>query len=214
VAESYFVDASDPTLTGVLGRLQFQELERRRRKFRLTVVLVVSLAHLLVAIWLLHARLVEAEHVKPVNPEAILWMLKPRPTITSNVKGDADADEMVRQAYKAVILLRKERAERPGAITLDFGMSLGEALACGAGSFEYLTPQAQLRCRHTPWHYAYDGYGNLILRTAEMPPPARDDRMRGTDARAAERNTADPCLAAKGTQTECIDKIIFGGRPP
>lgn len=34
--------------------------------------------------------------------------------------------------------------------------------------------------------------------------------LRNSDLRARERNTADPCMAAKATGTECIHNIIYG----
>ena len=40
--------------------------------------------------------------------------------------------------------------------------------------------------------------------------PPGPEGLRNSDIRARERNTADPCMAAKTTGTECIHEILYG----
>jgi hypothetical protein len=98
---------------------------------------------------------------------------------------------------------------RPDAI--DLGLALGRALACGANSFEYLTPEGRAGCRHPPWNFTYARDGTIILDTQYKRP---EPKPTPAEVLAHERYTADPCLAAKAAGTECIDKIIFGDRSP
>ncbi len=42
------------------------------------------------------------------------------------------------------------------------------------------------------------------------PPGLAWERLRNSDLRARERNTAAPCMAAKATGTDCIHDVIFG----
>jgi hypothetical protein len=42
------------------------------------------------------------------------------------------------------------------------------------------------------------------------PPGPEWEGLRNSDIGARERNTADPCMAAKGTRTDCIHELLFG----
>jgi hypothetical protein len=48
-----------------------------------------------------------------------------------------------------------------------------------------------------------------LPKYVKLPGPEWEG-LRNSDIRARERNTADPCLAAKATRTECIHEILFG----
>lgn len=48
-----------------------------------------------------------------------------------------------------------------------------------------------------------------LPKTVRLPGPAWEG-LRNSDLRARERNTSDPCMAAKATGTECIHEILYG----
>lgn len=52
-------------------------------------------------------------------------------------------------------------------------------------------------------------YAAYLAAPLRLPPPD-PAKLRNSDIAARERNTADPCLIAKQSGTECIHTIIYG----
>ncbi len=143
---------------------------------------------------------------RPAEPP-ILWLLLPKTAGTPNKllpHAQKGPEQEVPRFYSLPITLP------PPVNAIDPALALGRALACGANSFEYLTPQGRAQCTLVPWHYKFDRYGTIVLDTQYKPPVPKEPKISGAEALARERNTADPCLAAKSAGTECVDKIIFG----
>ncbi len=84
----------------------------------------------------------------------------------------------------------------------DVMRAIGKELACGAGSYENLSPSEREVCRRTPWHFKKDTHGIIVLERVPLPEPPT------TGAEAADHAllTADPCAGAKAARTECIHK--------
>ena len=139
----------------------------------------------------------------------LLWLLLPKAPGAPKIVPQHSQKELSSETPPMIYSLPITLPPSPNAIT-DFGLALGQALACGANSFEYLSPQAQARCKRVPWHYTYDRYGTIVLDTQYKPREPEQHKTSGAEALAHERNTADPCLAAKAAGVECIDKIITG----
>ena len=97
--------------------------------------------------------------------------------------------------------------------TLDPALALGQALACGASSFEYLSPKAQARCKHTPWHYKYDKDGYIVL-DATVRPVEPEHNPTGAEAAQHIMNTEDPCPANVDPNAPCLYRVIHGNAPP
>jgi hypothetical protein len=82
-------------------------------------------------------------------------------------------------------IIPPETSQKPQ--TGDVLRAVGEALSCGAGSFENLTQTERTRCRHEPWRAGRLPNGNLVMvptsqlpRLAE-PPPQSEFRLSGAD---------------------------------
>lgn len=211
MTENYFVDQSDLTLAIIIERLKREEAEKQRRWRRVAVAGFVLLCHVLVVGVMLRAKLTNAVHEPPPHRTELVWLLKPQGTMMT--KGDREIDRrretMIRQAYKAMETLPQIFLERPNAITLDEdpGLALGRALACGAGSFEYLTPDGQRRCYRKPWGFTYDRYGYIILAGPHMPKPEKE---RPSEVLARQRNNAPVCPNNVDPNAPCLDRIIRG----
>jgi hypothetical protein len=88
-------------------------------------------------------------------------------------------------------------------------LSLGEALfGCRPENLRDLTKEQQEKC-------AKLSHGRMVAMEDGLPiyikPEGPEwEGLRNSDLRARERNTADPCLTAKLTGTECIHEILFG----
>lgn len=89
----------------------------------------------------------------------------------------------------------------------DVMKEIGKALACGAGSYEYLSQSERETCKRQPWHYKKNNKGIIVLDPTPPPPP---EQITGIDAQSHIQSTTDPCVAAGNTHSECIHKTIFG----
>ena len=108
----------------------------------------------------------------------------------------------------------------PGAIntpvpvfqTPDFSqqaLGIGEALfGCRPENLRELSREQQEKCLKLAG-------GRMVAMKDGLPiyikPPGPEwEGLRNSDLRARERNTSDPCQAAKATGTECIHEVIYG----
>jgi len=209
VTDAYSIDESALAVAGILERLNKRRTAKKHRLFRVIVATGVAVMHMLVIMLLIETRIVVTTHEKPPHETQLLWLLLPRAVQSSGNQAERQAEEMIRQAYKAVQLLPNVvDSPRPNAITVDPGLALGQALACGAGAFEYLTPEGRLRCGHRPWNFIYDRYGYIILNTQERP--AQAEKPRPSDVMAHQRNTAPECPANVNPNVPCLERIIRG----
>jgi hypothetical protein len=212
VTETYFIDESDLTLDVLRQHILREAAELKRRRFRIQVVTCVTAVHLLVAAVLLSSKIVTFVPPEKAPPEMqLLWLLLPRAAQAPKSTNQVMNEKLVQQAYKSVMLMPRVESEQSNAITLDPGLALGQALSCGAGRFEYLTKEGQMRCQHRPWGLRYDRYGYIILDTGGMPQEKQDEeRMSASEALQRQRNTADPCPKSVDPNAPCLSRIIHG----
>lgn len=79
---------------------------------------------------------------------------------------------------------------------------------CRPENLSSLTREEQERCNKlNPNAFAAIKDG---LPVYVKPKGPEWEGLRNSDIRARERNTADPCMAAKATGTECIHDLIYG----
>jgi hypothetical protein len=209
VAEAYFIDETDPTLAVVLGRRKREEAQKKRRWRRQLTAIFVGVAHLLVIFLMIQSRMVEVAREKPPTQTQLLWLLLPKASMTQARERELKSEDLVHQAYKAVQLLPMVEADRPNAITVEPGDVLGQAIACGAGRFEYLTPEGQARCKHKPWAFLYDRYGFVILDTSQRHDRTQE-KPRPSDVMAHQRNTGPSNTKNVDANAPCLDCIIRG----
>ncbi len=93
----------------------------------------------------------------------------------------------------------------PSANALSLGLTL---FGCNPENLRDLTREQQAKCMKLSGNaYAAASSG---LPVYIKPKGPEWEGLRNSDLRARERNTADPCMAAKATGTECIHNIIYG----
>lgn len=213
MAVANLIDDTNPAVADILIRLNKRRKRKRLTPFRLVVAVVVAIVHVVVIWHLIQIHLAAPMRAKNPPKTQLLWLLLPRNAISPDTS-ELDAQKMLRDAYKAVQLLPNVPHEpNPNAITLDVGEALGHALSCGAGKFEYLTPEGQRRCRSKPWGFEYDRYGYIILDTRGVAPK-QPEKQRPSDAMAHERNTAPVCAKYIDPNAPCIEKILNGNNRP
>jgi hypothetical protein len=90
--------------------------------------------------------------------------------------------------------------------------SIGESMACGAGTYETLPAAERARCRHTPWHGKKLANGTMVLDALpKPPPPSTDFHISGGDFQRRQSQTANPCPILNNTP--CIHRELYGDGP-
>lgn len=90
--------------------------------------------------------------------------------------------------------------------------SIGESMACGAGTYETLPAAERARCRHMPWHGKKLANGTMVLDVLpKPPPPSTDFHISGGDFQRRQTETANPCPILNNTP--CIHREIYGDGP-
>lgn len=90
--------------------------------------------------------------------------------------------------------------------------SIGQALACGAGSYETLPALDRARCLHRPWRGKRLANGTEVMDMPPKPAPTDALHLTGGDVLRRQRQTADPCPLL--SVTPCIHKELYGDGPP
>ncbi|MGA7674762.1 MAG: hypothetical protein WCA78_06900 [Rhizomicrobium sp.] len=182
---------------------------RKRTLRRGAAAAAVGVLHLLFFFMLIQAEWIPGLHTTPRAEPPLLWLLLPKAPGTPKIVPQRSQKELQSETPPMTYSLPITLPPSPNAI--DPALALGQALACGANSYEYLTPQAQARCKSVPWHYKFARDGTIVLDTQYKPP---EPKPTPAEVMQQERYTADPCLAAKAAGVECADKIIFGNGAP
>jgi len=206
--QSYIGESADDLGANFL-RLRTHEEVSGRAMRRTLAVIAVALLHVLFVFMLIWAEWIPGVHIRTFHEAPLLWLLLPRPAgepKTVPTKEGKQESHEPRMTYVVPITPPEP------STAINPAYALGQALACGASSFEYLTPEGRARCRRAPWSYKYDKNGVIVLDAA--PRPVQEEKPRQSDIQAHERNTADPCAIARMSGTECIDRVIFGNHPP
>ncbi len=86
--------------------------------------------------------------------------------------------------------------------------SIGEALACGASNFEFLTQAQRARCRHQPWLARQLPNGNIVMDMPAKPVEPPEIHMSGAEAARHEMESPRGCPLM--LQVPCVDDIING----
>jgi hypothetical protein len=102
-----------------------------------------------------------------------------------------------------------EQQQPPAAQPGDILNAIGQALACGASNFEYLTPRQQARCLHQPWQGLQLPNGTIVLAA----PPRLDApgplQLTGAEALQHQSQTAPNCPIM--LNTPCLADMFNGG---
>ena len=212
MADTSSVGESAATLAAFLTHVKDDEDVRRRIWRRSAVAIGVAILHLLFVLVLVKSEWISREHTIQRAMPPLLWLLLPRAPNAPSLSTPKKGKEAPREA--PMTFITPVTKQPPPEEAINPAWALGQALACGASTFEYLTPEARSKCKRPPWHYKYDKDGYIVLDTSQQRRPQEEEKLRPGDIQARERNTADPCAIAKMSGTECIDKVIYGNHLP
>lgn len=172
---------------------------------RLTGAALVAALHVPVVMGLLYVNLAPGvRELLTATPHETMVALPPLPlpkASTAPVRGE----------------LRNGVATVPSDLKLPFATTAPSAsapalglplFACAPENLRNLSREEREKCLKL----AHGGY--LAMRDRlpvyVKPPGPEWEGLRNSDIRARERNTADPCMAAKATGTDCIHETLFG----
>lgn len=191
------------------ARLGAGEAAAKRARRRSVAVVGVVALHVLFVWVLLLAQVFPIETFKRQPLERLTWLdlsqpaQAPRVVPTPREKKD---EQTAVNPYLVPKIIRPKEEEN-NAIT-DLGYALGRSLACGANSFEYLNSKMRAECKHKPWQFVYDRYGNIILDPQGRTPQEREETLRPSDVQAHERNTAPRCPKNVDPNAPCLADIF------
>jgi len=162
----------------------------------------VVLLHVLIVLALLHAVIVEPLTRQSGNPLTMVMLPRleqPQKAAPQTVHGADTATGTISLTPPMFV------NPAPPASALGLGQAL---FGCQPENLRNLSREQQEKCiKLSAGRYVAmkDGLPVYI-----KPPGPEWEDLHNSDLRARERNTADPCMAAKATGTECIHEILFG----
>ncbi|HWA90231.1 MAG TPA: hypothetical protein VG889_09370 [Rhizomicrobium sp.] len=194
-------------------RLRAGEAERERRLKQIGAGVAVALVHIVILAALLTAGHlgILATKAPPKEMVLLLPMLQHRKTETLPPPVSAPVPETRPEVEPphTITLPQPPKAETKPQNPSDVMQAIGKELACGAGSYEHLSQTEREECKRHPWKYKKDSKGVIVLDVPKGAEP-EGSSMSGADAELHIQQTADPCVAAGNTHTECIHRTLFG----
>jgi len=212
VADTSFGDESATVLADIQVRLRTIGDARKRNRRRIYAGAGVAVVHVLFILLLLLSEWVPFPLPKIKKIEPLQWVTLPQMARSAQPvpmkqplqnTGTVNPDK--------ILLIPKPKADEESNAITDLGWALGRSLACGANSYEWLNTKMRAECKHKPWNFAYDRYGNIVL-DAQMRQPRDTETLRPSDVQAHERNTAPVCPKNIDPNAPCLSAIIGGGR--
>jgi len=186
-----------------------REGDRERYLKRGTAWLAVALVHVLFVLAILTAGHIPT--LVRVKPQEVFFILPPLQSKTVRLP-TVEVTPAVRLSPAPqrlnTITLPPPRPQTQPQTQGDVMQAIGKELACGAGPYEHLTQAQREACRRQPWRFKKNAHGVIVMDTSQQPPP--EEPTSGADEQLHIQQTADPCLAAGNTHSECIHKNIFG----
>ena len=186
-------------------RVRAVEADRERYLKRLGAGLAVALVHAILLLALLTAG--KIGEIQKVAPKEFLLILPQIAKQAEPVKPVVPEVPLARPILEPSTAITLPPAPPAAHSKTDVMQEIGKELACGAGSYENLSQAQREACKRSPWRFKKNAHGVIVLDTA---PPPEVDITSGADAAERTQRTADPCLAAGNTHSECIHKTLFG----
>jgi hypothetical protein len=200
-------DLADDSFVRIAAERMRAILADRERLLKRTLAwIAVALLHVLFVIAFMVAGRIHVRHLR--TPQEISILLAPLPQARST-RPPEPTEPLEFEPLNVPPVEMPAIPVQPPTTRAPTGdaLSLGRAIKCGAGSFEYLSAAEQHACVREPWRFKFDKHGTIVL---DAPPPAELHLSPG-DIQAHQRATADPCPILQNTP--CIDKVIHGDHP-
>lgn len=195
-------------LAEFLTRLKTDAEERKRARRRAGAAAAVAVLHVAFVFLLIYSEWLPGLHMRRPSEAPLLWLLlPPTPGVPKPEPKRPTPNEATTEAPAIYTLpIIRLPPPPPNAIT-DPALALGQALACGANSYEYLSPLGRANCKRRPWNFTYDQYGDIVLNTRfQRPPP--EPKPSSADIMARQRIEGPTCPENVDPNAPCLDKIF------
>lgn len=197
-------------------RLRAGEEARTRLIKRTVAGTLVALLHVLIFLLLVTTVVNRVEY----HPKEVELLLPPLPETSKERTPPVvpqpiqlpDARPLPSIPHTITIPQEKEPPPPPPQTRTDSDImqAIGKELACGAGPWEHLTQAQREACKRNPWKFKKNAKGVIVLDVNKAPQVDLGEPTTGAEQDLHIQQTADPCLAAGNTHSECIHKNIFG----
>ena len=189
------------------SHVEAEAAARRRNVRRALVGLAVLLLHVLaIAVLIYSGRIPIVERIRQTIPEAITWITLPHPAPPKKPETPEIPAPLPQITAPITIPPILARPPQPVAPPETGGLlGVGRSLACGASSYEYLSPVQREHCLRRPWAFVKKPDGTIVLEAPEKPvevAPTTADIIRH------EQQTAPPCPIL--SNVPCLGKIMHG----
>ena len=189
-----------------LAGLDAQDRQRNlRRSIAVAAAVVVHI--LIITLILVSNQVPLIKRIKETIPEAITWIPMPPSSHRRIEQPPPNPQAQPFPQITAPITLppvpHRQETQQPGDL-----IGVGRSIACGASSYENLSPQQREHCLRHPWAYVKRPDGTIVLDAPKPvePPPSIADIMRH------EQQTAPPCPVLQNVP--CLGKVVGGSSSP
>jgi hypothetical protein len=181
------------------------EPDDKQRNLRRTLAgAAVAAVHLLALLLLLFSlnQVPVIRHVRETVPEAIMWIPMHKVAHPPRPQERQPAETFPFESAPITLPPEPKRALPPPPSSGLEGV--GRSLACGASSYEYLSPAQRENCIRHPWAFIKRPDGTIVLDVPKPvePPPRAVDIIRHDQA------TAPPCPLL--ANVPCLGKVMHG----
>ena len=183
------------------------EAERQRNIRRTIVGVAVFLLHVIaIAVFVYSSRIPIVQRVRETIPEAITWIQFPHPAPPKKIEAPLPEEPLPQLTAPITLPPILSRPPAPLARPEEGGLlGVGRSLACGASSYEYLSPMQRERCLRHPWAFVRRPDGTIVL---EAPPKPVEPPPSAADIIRHEQETAPPCPVLQNVP--CLGKVLHG----
>ena len=178
--------------------------ERERNVYRAIVAVAVLILHIVaLAVFIYSSRIPLIQRARSTIPEAIMWLLLPQKPPNATLVRPIVPEEPLPEIIAPITLPPIPARPLPEAPPNEGLAGVGRSLACGASSYENLSPAQREQCRRHPWHFVRRADGTIVL---EVAPPAPPPAFTGGDIQRHLQQTAPPCPLL--SNVPCLGKIL------
>jgi len=171
----------------------------------LIVALAVLVLHVVaLAVLIYSSRVPLAQRIRSTIPEAIMWLVRPQKPVNPKFVQPEIPEQPLPEITAPITLPPIFVQPLPSAPPSEGLLGVGRSLACGASSYENLSPLQREQCRRRPWTFVRRANGTIVLDVPKAiePPPATIDILRH------QQQTAPPCPLL--SNVPCLDRVIHG----
>lgn len=199
--------ASEPADFSIIlrERRRTETAERERIIRRSIVSLLVLVVHILaISVFVYSSRIPLTQRVRTTIPEAIMWLILPTKPVEPNLIHPELPQAAVPEYSEPITLPPIPARPLPAAPPSGGLLGVGRSLACGASSYEYLSPVQREQCLRHPWTFVKRADGTIVL---DVPKPI-ETAPSTIDSIRHQQETAPPCPVL--SNVPCLGKVMRG----